>query len=64
VLLSLSTTVVLYNPVKKQAVFAPYTEPVNWQEVTARAVVKIDAAHGRVGQTASPAQMPQMAQSI
>ena len=54
----------IYNPVTKQAVFAPYTEPVNWQEVIARAVVKIDAAHGRIGQTASPAQTPQMAQSI
>ncbi len=54
----------IYNPVTRQAVFAPYTEPVNWQEVIARAVVKIDAAHGRIGQTASPAQMPQMAQSI
>ena len=54
----------IYNPATKQAVFAPYTEPVNWQEVIARAVVKIDAAHGRIGQTASPAQMPQMTQSI
>ena len=54
----------IYNPATKQAVFAPYTEPVNWQEVIARAVVKIDAAHGRIGQTASPAQTPQMAQSI
>jgi hypothetical protein len=54
----------IYNPVTKQAVFAPYTEPVNWQEVIAKAVVKIDAAHGRIGQTASPVQKPQMAQSI
>ena len=54
----------IYNPATKQAVFAPYTEPVNWQEVIARAIVKIDAAHGRIGQTASLAQTPQMAQSI
>lgn len=54
----------IYNPATKQAVFAPYTEPVNWQEVIARAVVKIESAHGRIGQTASPAQTPQMAQSI
>ena len=54
----------IYNPATKQAVFAPYTEPVNWQEVIAKAVVKIDAAHGRIGQTPQMAQMPQMAQSI
>ncbi len=54
----------IYNPVTRQAVFAPYTEPVNWQEVIARAVVKIESVHGRIGQTASPAQTPQMAQSI
>jgi len=54
----------IYNPATKQAVFAPYTEPVNWQEVIARAIVKIDAAHGRIGQTPQPAQTLQMAQSI
>lgn len=54
----------IYNPASGQAVFAPYPEQVNWQDVIARAIVKIDAAHGRVGQTAQPERAPQMAQSI
>lgn len=54
----------IYNPVTRQAVFAPYTEPVNWQDVIARAIVKIDAAHGRVGQTSAKEQpTAQMARS-
>ncbi len=54
----------IYNPATKQAVFAPYTDPVNWQDVIARAIVKIDAAHGRVGQTVQPERSLQVAQSI
>ena len=38
----------VYNPVTGQAVYAPYTEPVDWQNVIARAISKIDTAHGRV----------------
>lgn len=53
----------IYNPVTRQAVYAPYTEPVNWQEVIARAIAKIDAARGRLGQTAQQLQTPQMAQT-
>ena len=46
----------IYNPVSGQAVYAPYTEPVNWQDVIRRATSKIDTAHGRVEQTV---QIPQ-----
>lgn len=35
----------IYNPVSGQSAYAPYTEPINWQEVTALAIAKIDAAH-------------------
>ena len=38
----------IYNPVTGQSVYAPYTEPVDWQNVIARATSKINAAHGRV----------------
>ncbi len=38
----------VYNPVTRLAVYAPYTEPVDWQNVIARATSKINAAHGRV----------------
>ena len=38
----------VYNPVTGIAVYAPYTEPVNWQDVIARATSKINTAHGRV----------------
>ncbi len=41
----------IYNPVTGQAVYAPYTEPVNWQDVIARATSKINAAHGRIEQS-------------
>lgn len=40
----------IYNPITGQSVYAPYTEPVNWQNVIARATDKINAAHGRVEQ--------------
>ncbi|KJH69800.1 hypothetical protein [Aliterella atlantica] len=52
----------IYNPASGQAVFAPYPEQVNWQDVIAKAIVKIDAAHGRVGQPEQ--QSPQLAHSI
>ncbi len=48
----------VYNPVTGQAVYAPYTEPVNWQNVIARAISKINSAHGRVEQLV---QIPQTA---
>ena len=48
----------VYNPVTKQAVYAPYTEPVNWQQVIARATSKINTAHGRVE---SPVHLQQTA---
>lgn len=38
----------LYNPETGKAVYAPYSENTDWQEVTRRAVTKIDMAHGRV----------------
>ena len=38
----------IYNPVTGLAVYAPYTEPVDWQSVIARATSKINTAHGRV----------------
>lgn len=38
----------VYNPVTGIAVYAPYTEPVNWQDVIVRATSKINTAHGRV----------------
>lgn len=41
----------IYNPVTGQSVYAPYTEPVNWQHTIARAASKINIAHGRVEQT-------------
>ena len=40
----------IYNPVTGQAVYAPYTEPVDWQNVITRATSKINTAHGRVEQ--------------
>jgi hypothetical protein len=40
----------IYNPSTGQSVYAPYTEPVDWQQVIARAAAKINAAHGRVEQ--------------
>lgn len=43
----------IYNPATGQAVYAPYTEPINWQEVTARAIAKLDLAHNRTPQTTS-----------
>lgn len=51
----------VYNSATGQVIYAPYTEPVNWQDVIARAISKIDAAYGRVDQTE---QSRQMAQSI
>lgn len=54
----------VYNPATGQVIYAPYTEPVNWQGVIARAISKIDAAHGRVEQTEQPVRSQQMAQSI
>ena len=48
----------VYNPVTKQAVYAPYTEPVNWQQVIARVTSKINTAHGRVE---PPVQLQQTA---
>lgn len=54
----------IYNPASGQAVFAPYPEQVNWQDVIAKAIVKIDAAHGRVGQTVQPENSQVAAQSI
>ena len=48
----------VYNPVTGQVVYAPYTEPVDWQNVIARAASKIKAAHGRVEQKV---QIPQTA---
>lgn len=48
----------VYNPVTGQAVYAPYSEPVNWQHTIARATSKINTAHGRVEQTV---QIPQTA---
>jgi len=38
----------VYNPVTGIAAYAPYNEPVNWQHTIARAISKIDTAHGRV----------------
>ena len=38
----------VYNPVTGLAVYAPYTEPVDWQNVIARATSKTNSAHGRV----------------
>ena len=38
----------IYNPVTGRAAYAPYNEPVNWQHTIARAISKIDTAHGRV----------------
>ena len=38
----------IYNPTTGQAVYAPYTENTNWQEVTQRAIAKIDQARGQV----------------
>ena len=46
----------VYNPVTGRAAYAPYNEPVNWQHTIARAISKIDTAHGRVEQTV---QIPQ-----
>ena len=40
----------IYNPVTGQAIYAPYSEPVDWQNVIARATSKINTAHGRVEQ--------------
>lgn len=48
----------VYNPVTGRAAYAPYNEPVNWQHTTARAISKIDTAHGRFEQTV---QIPQTA---
>ena len=48
----------IYNPVTGLAVYAPYTEPVDWQNVIARAISKIDTAHGRLEQAV---QIPQTA---
>ncbi|PSB31378.1 hypothetical protein [Chlorogloea sp. CCALA 695] len=46
----------IYNPVTGRAAYAPYNEPVNWQHTIARAILKIDTAHGRIEQTV---QIPQ-----
>ncbi len=48
----------VYNPATGLAVYAPYTEPVNWQQVIARATSKINTAHGRVE---PPVQLQQTA---
>ncbi len=48
----------IYNPATGQAVYAPYTEPVDWQNVIARATSKINTAHGRVE---PPVQLQQIA---
>ena len=45
----------VYNPVTGQSVFAPYSENTDWQQVTARAIAKIDSAHGRTEQEAQTA---------
>ena len=45
----------IYNPVTGQSVFAPYPENTDWQKVTARALAKIDSAHGRIEQVAHTA---------
>lgn len=38
----------LYNPATGQAVFAPYSDQVDWKQVTERAISKITAAHEQV----------------
>ena len=48
----------IYNPVTGQSVYAPYTEPVDWQNVIARATSKINTAHGQVE---PPVQLQQTA---
>lgn len=48
----------VYNPVTGLAVYAPYTEPVDWQNVIVRATSKINTAHGRVE---PPVQLQQTA---
>ena len=45
----------IYNPVTGQSVFAPYPENTDWQQVTSRAITKIDSAHGRIEQVAHTA---------
>lgn len=40
----------IYNPATGQSVYAPYPDPTDWQQVTQRAIAKIDEAHGRVEQ--------------
>ena len=45
----------IYNPVTGQSVFAPYSENTDWQQVTSRAIAKIDSAHGRIEQVAHTA---------
>ncbi len=40
----------IYNPGTGRAAYAPYNEPVNWQHTIARAISKIDTAHGRLEQ--------------
>ena len=45
----------IYNPVTGQSVFAPYPENTDWQQVTTRAITKIDSAHGRIEKVAHTA---------
>ena len=45
----------VYNPVTGQSVFAPYPENTDWQQVTSRAITKIDSAHGRIEQVVQTA---------
>lgn len=40
----------IYNPATGQSVYAPYPDHTDWQQVTQRAIAKIDEAHGRVEQ--------------
>lgn len=40
----------IYNPATGQAAYAPYAEKTDWQQVTQRAISKINQAHGRVEQ--------------
>jgi hypothetical protein len=44
----------IYNPATGQAVFAPYTDQVDWNKVTQRAIGKITSAHGEIPSAEDP----------
>jgi hypothetical protein len=49
----------IYNPATGEAVFAPYPDQVNWEQVTAVAIDKIQRAHETESQTHEAPEQPE-----